>query len=163
MRSSNWSSSTLLYIKSIIFQLIRTIQVINLKMLKNANKCSLVRLLLSEYFELQQGFRFFSRLMGRSDPWSKKMLGHFLKWWAHALTNHSWHLGSLLYLNIDMHCWLYSKTSLKRPLKKEDQLLLNAGQKYCRMGSILQSFWPSLSYHLLSLFCLIWSGYLRHV
>ena len=35
--------------------------------------------------------------------------------------------------------WQYSKTSLKRPLKKktiiafQDQLSLNAGQKYCRM------------------------------
>ena len=26
-----------------------------------------------------QGFRFFSRLVGRSEPWSKKMVGHFLK------------------------------------------------------------------------------------
>ena len=24
-----------------------------------------------------QGFRFFSRLVGRRDPWSKKMVGHF--------------------------------------------------------------------------------------
>ena len=30
-------------------------------------------------------------------------------------------------------CWLYSKTCLNWPLKKEDQSLLNAGQKYCRM------------------------------
>ena len=30
-------------------------------------------------------------------------------------------------------CWLYSKTCLKRPLKKEDLLSLNAGQKNCRM------------------------------
>ena len=51
---------------------------------------------------------------------------------------------------------MYSKTCLKRPLKKktknvfQDQLLLNAGQKYCRMlqGSILQYFPPSLSYRL---------------
>ena len=35
------------------------------------------------------------------------------------------------YMKID--CWLYSKTCLKWPLKKEDQLSLNAGQKYCRM------------------------------
>ena len=36
----------------------------------------------------------------------------------------------------------------------QDQLSLNAGQKYCRMlpfkGSILQFFPPSLSYHLSS-------------
>ena len=48
-----------------------------------------------------------------------------------------------------------SKTCLKRPLKKktkigyQDQLSLNADQKYCRMlqESILQYFRP-LSYHL---------------
>ena len=45
---------------------------------------------------------------------------------------------------------------LKQPLKKkteigfQDQLSLNAGQKYCRMlqESILQYFRPALSYHL---------------
>ena len=57
--------------------------------------------------------------------------------------------------------FIYSKTCLKRPLKKktkigfQDWLLLIAGQKYCRM-LILQYFRPSLSYHLSlrSLFCL---------
>ena len=53
---------------------------------------------------------------------------------------------------------------VKRPLSKrtkigfQDQLLLNAGQKYCRMLYFL----PSLSYHLslrsLILFCLFLSG-----
>ena len=61
----------------------------------------------------------------------------------------------------------YSKTCVKRPLSNrpkigfKDQLLLNAGQKYCRMlQSILQYFRPSLSYHLLlrSVFCLFMSG-----
>ena len=50
----------------------------------------------------------------------------------------------------------YSKTCLKWPPSKrpkigfQDRLLLKAGQKYCRMlqESILQYFWPSLSYHL---------------
>ena len=42
-------------------------------------------------------------------------------------------------------CWLYSKTGRKWPLKKEDQLSLNAGQKYCRMlqgehSAILSTF-----------------------
>ena len=50
----------------------------------------------------------------------------------------------------------YSKTCLKRPLKKktkicfQDGLSLNADQKYCRMlqlESILQYFGPSLNYH----------------
>ena len=42
----------------------------------------------------------------------------------------------------------------------QDQLLLNAGQKYCKMRSILQYFCPSLSYHvlLISLFGLFLSG-----
>ena len=56
----------------------------------------------------------------------------------------------------------YSKTCVKRPLSKrqkngfQDQILLNAGQKYC----ILQYFRPLLSYHLSlrSLFCLFLSG-----
>ena len=50
--------------------------------------------------------------------------------------------------------WIeYSKTCLKQPLKKkvkigfQDQLSLNACQKYCRMlsWSILLYFWPALS------------------
>ena len=49
----------------------------------------------------------------------------------------------------------------------QDRLLLNAGQKYCRMlqESILQYFRPSLSYHLSlrSLICLFLSGCLRQV
>ena len=66
----------------------------------------------------------------------------------------------------------YSKTCLKRSLKKktkigfQDRLLLNAGQKYCRMNwSILQYFRPSLSYHLSlrSLFCPFLSGRLRQI
>ena len=61
----------------------------------------------------------------------------------------------------------YSKTCVKQPLSKrskngfQDQLSLNAGQKYCRMlqreqASILQYFGPTLSYQLSlrSLFCL---------
>ena len=59
----------------------------------------------------------------------------------------------------------YSKTCVKQPLSKrweigfQDQILLNAGQKYCRMlhSAIL---WPSLSYQMLlrSSFCLFLSG-----
>ena len=64
---------------------------------------------------------------------------------------------------------MYSKTCVKRPLSKRPtlcfqyQLSLYAGQKYCRMWSILQLllqyFRPSLSYQLLlrSLFCLFLS------
>ena len=68
---------------------------------------------------------------------------------------------------------IYSKTWLKRSLKMmseigfQDQLSLNARQKYCRMlsWSILQYFSPSLNYHLSlrSLFCLFLSGCFRQV
>ena len=56
-----------------------------------------------------------------------------------------------------------SDHSKRRPeIDFQDQLSLNAGQKYCRMlqESILQYFQPSLSYHLplRSLFCLFLSG-----
>ena len=67
----------------------------------------------------------------------------------------------------------YSKICLKRPLKKkteidfQDQLSLDAGQKYCRMlqESILQYFRPSLWYYLSLgfLYCIILSGRLRQV
>ena len=68
---------------------------------------------------------------------------------------------------------IYSKTCHKRPLKKktnigfQDRLTLNAGPKYCRMlrESILQYFWPSLSYHLslISLFFLFLRGCFKQV
>ena len=66
----------------------------------------------------------------------------------------------------------YSKTCLKRPLKRpkigfQAGLSLNSCQKYRRMlqETILQYFLPSLSYHLSlrSLFCLFLSGRLRQV
>ena len=64
---------------------------------------------------------------------------------------------------------IYSKTCVKQPLSKrqkigfQDQLSLNAGQKYCRM--LLQYFLPSFSYHLSlrSLFCLFLSGHFTRV
>ena len=68
------------------------------------------------------------------------------------------------------NCYLcYSKTCVKCSLPKspktvfQDQLMLNAGQKYCRMlqggGGIWQYVRPSLSYHLSlrSLFCVLLS------
>ena len=65
----------------------------------------------------------------------------------------------------------YSKTCLKQPLKKktkfgfQDQLLLNAGQKYCRMlqrehSAILSTF---IKLPLRPSFCLFLSGRLRQV
>ena len=58
--------------------------------------------------------------------------------------------------------------SKRRPkIGFKDQLLFNAGQKYCRMlqESILQYFRPSLSYHLSlrSLIPLFLSGRLRQI
>ena len=67
----------------------------------------------------------------------------------------------------------YSKTCLKQPLKRrpktgfQDQLSPNAHQKYYRMlqESILQYFWPALSYDLsLRPFIFLFlSGHLRQV
>ena len=90
-----------------------------------------------------QGFRFFSRLVGRSDPWSKK-------WWVIFWNDGPKHIKlttvdiwvvyftytltqTLVCTYMYIDCWLYSKTCHKRRLKKEVQLSLNAGQKYCRM------------------------------
>ena len=45
------------------------------------------------------------------------------------------------------------------------RLSVNAGQKYCKMGSIIKYFPPSLSYHFLLrlLICLFLCGHLRKV
>ena len=73
------------------------------------------------------------------------MVGHFLKWWARPkhiklTTIDIWVVYFIytltqtlvcIYMYID--CWLYSKPVLSGHSKKEDPLLLNAGQKYCRM------------------------------
>ena len=67
----------------------------------------------------------------------------------------------------------YSKTCVKRPLSKrsqigfQDQLSLNAGQKYCRIlqrehSAILSTF-IKLHLSLRSLFCLFLSGCLGQV
>ena len=53
-------------------------------------------------------------------------------------------------------------TLKKTEIGFQDQLLLNAGQKDCRMlQGILQYFWPSLSYQLRYLFFLFfeWQFY----
>ena len=99
-----------------------------------------------------QGFRFFSRSVGQSDPWSKKCWVIFwndgpkhiklttVDIWVVYFTYTLTQTQTLVCIYV-YDCWLYNKTCLKWPLKKEDQFSLNAGQKYCRMlGSILQSF-----------------------
>ena len=124
-----------------------------------------------------QGFRFFFKIDGRKWPMEQKMVGHFLKWWAQSYqTNHSWHLGSILYLHTDtdtyMHiCILIADYTVKPVLtghlkmKTSYHLMQVKSIAECSKGSILQSFWPSLSYHLLlrSLFCLFLSGCLGQV
>ena len=84
----------------------------------------------------------------------------YKKWWAHAYhTNHSWHLGSILYLHTDtdncMHiCILTADYTVKHVLsshskKKTNYRLMEVERiAECSKWSILQSFRPSLRYHL---------------
>ena len=108
-----------------------------------------------------QGFRFFFKIGWPKWPMEQKMVGYFLKLWAQAYqTNHSWHSGSLLYLNIDTDTCM-------RPLKKEDQLSLNEGQKYCRMlqgehSAMLLTFNKLPFVIKIFLFCLFWVAVLLH-
>ena len=87
-----------------------------------------------------------------------KMVRHFLRWWAQAYqTNHSWHLGSVLYLQtLVCICTLTADDAVKPFLSGHWKVKT----KYCfmRIKCTLQHFWPSFSYHLSFL-----SGYLRYV
>ena len=68
---------------------------------------------------------------------------------------------------------LYSKTSVKWPFLKRPKMVFKTNYPLmkvtsvaeCSKGSILQYFWPSLSYHLSlrASFCLFFSGCLRQV
>ena len=112
---------------------------------------------------IEAGLQIFSLLVGQSDPWSKKWLVIFwndgpkhiklttVNFGLYTLPTHR-HRHLFAYMHID--CWLYSKTCLKWPLKKEDQLSLYAGQKYCRMpqgehSAILSTFIKLLIYQKL--------------
>ena len=74
---------------------------------------------------------------------------------------------------VDRYVRQYSKTCLKRPLKKNTKLVCKTDYHLmqvksiaeCSKGSILQYFRSSLSYHLSLryLFCLFLSGRLRQV
>ena len=124
-----------------------------------------------------QGFRFFFQIGGPKWPIEQKIVGHFLKWWAQAYqTNHSWHLGCILYLHTDtdtcMHIRILTADYTVKPVlrghskKKTNYPLMQVKCiAECSKGSILQFFWPSLNYHLLlrSLSCFFLSGCLRHV
>ena len=101
------------------------------------------------------------------------------KWWVIFWNDgpkHSWHLGSMLYLHTDtdtcMHIFILADDYTVKPVlsghskKKTNYRLMQVKSiTECSKGSILQSFRPSLSYHLLlrSLFCLFLSGRLRQV
>ena len=124
---------------------------------------------------LQSGLQIFFKIGGLKCPMEQKMVGHFLKWWAQAY-KHSWHLSSMLYLHTDRDTWMHIciliahytvKPVLSGHLKKKTnyRLMLVRSIAECSKGSILQYFWPSLSYLLLlrSLFCLFLSGCLRQV
>ena len=82
-----------------------------------------------------QGFRFFSKLEGRSDPWSKKWWVIFWNDGPHAYqTSHSWHLGCKLYLHTDtdtcMHiCILTADYTVKPVLSGHSKKKTN----YCVM------------------------------
>ena len=124
------------------------------------------------------GLQIFFKIDGPKWPMEQQMIGHFLKWWIQAYqTNHSWHLGCILSIPTHWHrhlyaymyidCLLYSKTVLISHSKNEDQLSLNAGQKYCRM---LQGEHSAILWTFIKLPCVIkifvlsfLSGCLRHV
>ena len=107
------------------------------------------------------GLQIFFKIGGPKWPMEQKMMGHFLKWWAQAYqTNHSWHLGCILDLHINTDTWMHiciltanytvnpvlSSHSKKKTIYSLMQVKSIAE---CSKGSILQYFWPSLSYHLL--------------
>ena len=96
------------------------------------------------HFIWVQGFRFFSRLVGQSDPWSKK-------WWV-------------IFWNDRPIADYTVKPVLSCHSKKNNYRLMQVKIiAECSKGSILQSFGPSLSYHLLlrSLFCLFFHWLLK--
>ena len=123
------------------------------------------------------GLQIFFKIGGPNWPMEQKMVGHFHKRLTHAYqTNHSWHSGSILYIHTDtdtcMHICILTadytvKAGLKRSLKREDQLSLNAGQKYCRMlqgehsAILLTSIKLPFAIKIFVLYFL--SGCLRHV
>ena len=54
------------------------------------------------------GLQIFFKIGGPKWPMEQKMVGHFLKWWAQAYqTNHSWHLGSIVYQHTDTDTWMH--------------------------------------------------------
>ena len=92
---------------------------------------------------------------------------HYLckPWYMHTLICSSCEKKSTIQYTVKP---VLSGHSKRRPkIGFQDRLLLNVGQKYCRMlqESILQYFQPSLSYHLSlrTLFSLCLSGRLRQI
>ena len=127
-----------------------------------------------------QGFKFFSWLVGQSDPWSKK-------WWVIFWNGGPKHIKLttvdiwVVYFTYTLTqtlvciymytCILTSDYTVKPVLsghsnKKTNYRLMQVKSiAECSTGSILQSFRPSVSYHFLLgfLFCLFLSGCIRHV
>ena len=114
------------------------------------------------------GLQIFFKIGGPKWPMKQKIMGHFMKWWAQAYqTKHSWHLGSILYLHTDtdtcMHiCMLTADYTVKPVLSCHSNKKTNYRLMQVKSIADLQSFRPSLSYHLLlrSLFFsfLVWVG-----
>ena len=119
-----------------------------------------------------QGFRFFSRLVGQSDPWNKK-------WRVSSQayqTIHSLHLGSILYLHIDtdtyMHiCILTADYTVKPVLsghskKKTNYRLMQVKSiAECSKGehSAILSTFIKLPFVIKIFVLSLMSGCLRHV
>ena len=113
----------------------------------------------------RSSFRFFKRLVGRSDPRNKK-------WWVIFWNDGPKHM-KLITLDILVVCFNYTLTQTLVKLvlsshskKKTNYCLMQVKSiAECSKGSILQSFRPSLSYHLLlrPLFYLSLSGCIRQV
>ena len=103
-----------------------------------------------------QGFRFFSRLVGRSNPWSKK-------WWLIFWNDGPKHIKLttvdiwVVYFTYTLtHICIWTADYTLNPVlsghskKKTNYCLMQVKSiAECSKGSILQYFWPSLSYHLL--------------
>ena len=76
------------------------------------------------------GLQIFFRIGCSKRTMEQKLVGHFLKWWAQAYqTNHSWHLGSILYLHTDtdtsMHiCILAADYTVGHSKKKTNYRLI---------------------------------------
>ena len=96
-------------------------------------------------------------------------MGTLCRDWQGQLICKTWHLQLLSTLQLCIF-YKYSKTCLKRPLKRTPTIFFKNIYRLMQVKSIAECskglyFLPSLSYHfpLRSLFCLFLSGHLRQV